>query len=127
MYRDGQVLDNVFSWEDAIVMFFNWLRDEYPNGAILVAHAAFNTDARLIIRDFQQRGWDDDEIESTVVGFCDTLVAFPNYFPKCENRGKYFILENLNTVFIHINLNTVPLLLLQKCSFTTLLKCGNES
>ncbi len=92
MYRDGEALDNVHSWEDAIDMFFNWLRCEYPNGAILVAHAAFNTDARLIIRDFQECGWANDQIKETVVGFCDTLVAFPKYFPKCQNQGKYFSL-----------------------------------
>ena len=93
MCRDGEDLEDVCAWEEAIDLFFNWLREEYPEGVILVAHGAFASDAPLIIRDFQQRGWDDAQIEDTVVGFCDTLHAFPKYFPRDQNAGKLHTLK----------------------------------
>ncbi len=88
LYRDGKQLDNVLYWEKAIDLFFNWLREEYPEGVILVAHAAFASDAPIIVENFQKSGWSDDQIEDNVIGFCDTLHAFPKHFPRDTNRGK---------------------------------------
>jgi len=88
LLRDGEELKDVFNWDQAIDKFFNWLRVEYPDGVVLVAHAAFANDAPLIIRDFQQSGWRDHHIEDTVVGFCDTLQVFPKFFPRENNPGK---------------------------------------
>ena len=95
MFRDGKDLNNVCYWEQAIDLFFNWLREEYPKGVILVAHGAFASDAPLIIRDFQRSGWNDAQIEDTVVGFCDTLQAFPKYFPREKNPGKLYTDESI--------------------------------
>jgi hypothetical protein len=85
LYRNGQPLDDVVSWEEGIDSFFTWLMQNFPNGAILVAHGAFASDARLIVEDFQNSGWWDVQIKKVVLGFCDTLPAFKKHFP-----GKFY-------------------------------------
>ena len=80
LYKDGEPLDDVEGWEAGIDDFFEWLQDEFPNGAILVAHNGFNCDAKQIVRDFQSAGYSDEQIEDTVIGFVDTMVAFNKTF-----------------------------------------------
>ena len=69
------------SWEQGIDAFFNWLRENFPEGVILVAHGAFANDAPLIVDDLQDSGWSDEQIQKVIVGFCDTLHAFTKNFP----------------------------------------------
>ena len=66
LYKDGEPLDDVEDWEAGIDDFFEWLQDEFPNGAILVAHNGFNCDAKQIVRDFQFAGYSDEQIEDAV-------------------------------------------------------------
>ena len=80
MYRDGEELDDVHPWEEAIDMFFQWLEENFPDGVILVAHGAFNNDARILINELQQSGWGEERIENVILGFCDTLISFQKVF-----------------------------------------------
>ena len=68
-------------WEQGIDAFFSWLRENFPEGVILVAHGAFANDAPLIVDDLQDSGWSDEQIQKVIVGFCDTLHAFTKNFP----------------------------------------------
>ena len=80
MYRDGEELDDVYSWEEAIDMFFEWLEETFPEGVILVAHGAFNSDARILINELKQSDWDEQRIEDVILGFCDTHISFQKNF-----------------------------------------------
>ena len=85
LYRDGEPLDGVVPWRSGIDSFYRWLEENFPDGAILVAHGAFANDAIQIVDAFQESGWGDDQIEDVVVGFCDTLHAFTKNFPGILN------------------------------------------
>ena len=60
--------------------FYNWIANNFQGPVILVAHGAFSKHARFLVEDFQSTGYKNDRIESIIVGFSDTLVAFPEYF-----------------------------------------------
>ena len=80
MYRDGEELDDVYPLKVAINMFFLWLEENFPDGVILIAHGAFNNDARILINELKASGWDDERIENVILGFCDTLISFQKVF-----------------------------------------------
>ncbi len=80
------------SWEEGIDSFYSWLEDNFPEGAILIAHGAFANDAPQIVQGFQNSGWSDDQIENVVLGFSDTLSAFKKNFPGIT---KCLLLSNL--------------------------------
>ena len=70
----------LYPWNEAVAKFFNWLQNSFPQGVILVAHNAFASDARILIRDLKRSGRGDNQIENVIHGFCDTLVAFRTQF-----------------------------------------------
>ncbi len=81
LYREGQRLENVQPLVEGIDSFYRWLKTNFRNGVILVAHGAYASDAPLIIKKgFQKAGWSNYQIENNVVGFCDTLHAFNKNF-----------------------------------------------
>ena len=65
--------------------FYNWIANNFQGPVILVAHGAFSKHARFLVEDFQSTGYKNDRIQNIIVGFSDTLVAFPEYF-----KGVYF-------------------------------------
>ena len=81
LYQHGVRLKYVYPWYKAVRKFFNWLKNHFPQGVILVAHNAFGHDASNLIRELKRSGLDDDEIENVIHGFCDTLVAFKAEYP----------------------------------------------
>ena len=74
---EDQVLN---SSDDLVDQFFDWLSANFTDKVILVAHDAFYKQAPLLVEHLLASGWNDEQIESTIEGFSDTLVAFPKYF-----------------------------------------------
>ena len=72
--------------------FFDWLREEFPDGVVLVAHAGFGHDAPIIVRDLIKSGWSQEQIQETIVGFVDTQVAFQQRFKGTMLQLSYMLL-----------------------------------
>ena len=81
LFRNGQPIDDlVCSWDDAVGMFLDWLRQCFPERVILVAHGNSYNDARFFIRDLIRAQYDAQEIESVIDGFVDTQNCFQTRF-----------------------------------------------
>ena len=91
---ENQVLN---SRDELVDQFFDWLSANFPGKVILVAHDAFNKQAALLVEHLLASGWNDEQIESNIEGFSDTLVAFPKYFTgNISGRIKPLLLRPKN-------------------------------
>jgi hypothetical protein len=91
LYKYGEELDDIYPWDEAIDMFFEWLDDNFPDGVILVAHGAFQNDARILIKNLKKSGWGDEQIENVILGFCDTIISFQKGFTgECQYSGSVY-------------------------------------
>ena len=82
MYRDEEPLEPVRkSRNDLMKAFYNWLKAKFPGGVVLVGHGTFSNGARLLVDNFCDAGYSDEQIERIIIGFSDTLVAFPKFYP----------------------------------------------
>ena len=82
--QDEKPLEDENPGNQAVRQFFNWLRDEFPKGVILVAHTAFAYDARILIQMMEQSGVKETQTKKVIHGFSDTSVAFKKNF-----KGNY--------------------------------------
>lgn len=91
LYKDGEKLDNVVDLKQGLEDFMVFLDDNFirtsGQGAILVAHSAFESDAPILIENLQ-KFYDDDIIEEYIFGFCDTLEAVEKYLPGKRSLAK---------------------------------------
>ena len=80
--------------EHPIREFFNWLRDEFPKGVILVAHNAFASDARILIEVMEQSGVKENQTKKVIHGFSDTSVAFKKNFKGNYSLPLFRLIKN---------------------------------
>ena len=83
MYRDEEPLEPVReSKNDLMKAFYNWLKNNFPSGVVLVGHGIFSNGARLLVENLCDVGYSDEQIERIIIGFSDTLDAFPKFYPS---------------------------------------------
>ena len=93
LYRDEEPLDQVRkSRNDLMKAFYNWLKNNFPGGAVLVGHGAFSNGARLLVDNFCDAGYSDEQIERIIIGFSDTLVAFPKFYPSNSTMNNFCLM-----------------------------------
>jgi len=60
--------------------FISWLRDMFDEPVLLVAHNAFNFDAKILLKNLEH--YQIEDYDSVIWGFSDTLLASKDIYPQ---------------------------------------------